>query len=250
MKKLLILVMACYGLNARSQVNESENFLYLYSDSTIYAKKIRLRPDFTGSWSLRADSRRVPIKQVKFFSNEEGFFANTRKTDLFNEVSFAERIMEGKINLYQEVTYDPIPFDLDYYHFRDRREQAVNARMFYNKGFSDLKNISYYNLSNDMADNPESLDLLKGYRKSMRIGTAMYVGAGAAFLASAITLLSNSGFKKQNTSTFGHLPDYKSKNYTVSFVLAAISGGLGLGGFLKQRSGLRNIESAFDVYNR
>ncbi|MET4080950.1 hypothetical protein ABIB40_000895 [Pedobacter sp. UYP30] len=40
MKKLLILVMACYDLNARSQMNESKDFLYLYSDSTVYEKKL------------------------------------------------------------------------------------------------------------------------------------------------------------------------------------------------------------------
>ena len=123
MKKLLLMVMACYALTARSQVNESENFIRLYSDSTIHAQKIRLRPDFLGSWTLRADSKKVPLESVKFFNNEDGFYANIRKLNFFGEVAFAERIVDGKINLYQQVIYEPIPFDMDYYRFRDRRLQ-------------------------------------------------------------------------------------------------------------------------------
>jgi len=110
MKKLLILVMACYGLSARSQENGSRNFLYLNSDSIVYAQKIRLRPDFSGSWSIRADSRKVLTSQIKFFNNEDGFFANTRELNFLGQSSFAERIVEGKINLYQEVVYDNAPF--------------------------------------------------------------------------------------------------------------------------------------------
>lgn len=250
MKKLLIIVMACYGLNARSQVNESRNFVHLYSDSTVYAQKIRLRPDFMGSWTLRADSRRIPTERVKFFSNEDGFFANTRKLNFFGEVSFAERIMDGKINLYQEVIYDPVPFEFDYYRFRDRRRETVNTRMFYNKGLSDLKRVNYDNLRADMADNQKSLDFLEGYRKSRRTGTIMYVAAGAAFIASAVTLLSGSGLKQNGFTPYGHMPNYEGKNYTGSFLLMGLGAGLGVGGYLVQASGARNIERAAEAYNR
>ncbi|RDC55452.1 hypothetical protein DU508_14280 [Pedobacter chinensis] len=249
MKKLLILVMACYGLNARSQMNDSKDFLYLYSDSTIYANRVTMRPDFSGTWSLRADSRRIPLEQVKFFNNEDGFYANTRKVDFFNSVSFAERIIEGKINLYQEVSYNSHPFDDEFYRFQTRRRQAVNTRMFYNKHFADLKKVTYNNLIIDMADRSESIDLLKGYRKSMRIGTAMYIGAGAAIIASAITLFANSGFKQIGTGT-GNMPIYKNDSSTGSFLLMGLGGGLGIGGFLIQSSGSKNIERAIDAYNR
>ncbi|KQC01962.1 hypothetical protein [Pedobacter sp. Hv1] len=250
MKKLFLIVMACYALNARSQENESRNFLYLYSDSTIYAQKVRLRPDVMGSWTLRADSRRVSTQKVKFFNNEDGFYANTRKLNFLGEVSFAERIIDGKINLYQEVTYNPIPYEIDYYRFSDRRRQAVDTRMFYNKGLSDLKKVSYKNLSKDMADNQESLDLLKSYRKSRTTGTIMYVAAGASIIASAITLLSGSGLKQNGFTPYGHMPNYETTNDTGSFVLMGLGAGLGLGGYLIQSSGSRKIERAVEAYNR
>lgn len=249
MKKLLIVVMACYGLNARSQVNESQNFVQLYSDSVIHAQKIRLRPDFLGSWSLRADSRKVPLYQVKFFSNEDGLFANTRKLNFFDEVSFSERVIEGKINLYQQVAYDPVPFEDDYHRFNHRRQQLVDNRMFYNKGYSDLKKVSYANLSMDMADNVKSLDLLAAYKKSRKTATIMYVGAGAAIIAGMVTFVSGSGFKR-TTAGFGKLSNYEPKGFTSGLLLMGLGTGLGLGGYVIQASGARNIERAIDVYNQ
>lgn len=249
MKKLLIIVMACYGLNARSQGNESENFIRLYSDSTVYAQKIRLRPDFIGSWTIRADSRKVPINQIKFFNNEDGFFANTRKLNLFDQASFAERIIVGKINLYQEVAYSAAPYEMDFYRFRDRTPQAVGRLMYYNKGYHDLKRVNYDNLSADMADNAKSIDLLANYRKSRRAGTIMYVSAGAAIVASVVTLFSGNGIK-QTGYGFGNMPNYEASNKTGSFLLLGLGAGLSLGGYLIQSSGARNIERAVEVYNQ
>ena len=248
MKKLLILVMACYGLNARSQqLNESRNFLYFYSDSTVYAQKIRLRPDFTGGWSLRADSRRVPVSQVKFFNNEDGFFANTRKLNLLGQASFAERIIEGKLNIYQEVVYDDAPIEAEYYGFRDYRRQVVNNRMFMNKSYNDLKKVNYRNLNEAMADNPKSLALLRQYRNTQIAGIAMYVAAGAAIIASGITLMSEG---KQAGTTFGGMPKYADRSYTGSFVLLGLGAGLSIGGYFVGQSGKKNIERAIDNYNR
>lgn len=250
MKKLLIIVMACYGLNARSQVNESTNFIQLYSDSTIYAQKVRLRPDFAGSWILRADSRRVPISQVKFFNNEDGFFANTRKLNLYGQISFSERIIDGKINLYQEVAYNSSPYEMDFYRFKDRRIQPVGTQMYYNKGYNDLKKVNYYNLSADMADHPKSIDLLNNYRKSRRLSTVMYVSAGAAIIASVITLFSGNDFKQNGHTPFGKLKTYEPRGKTGSFLLLGLGAGLSVGGYLTQGSGYKKIERAVEVYNQ
>ena len=235
MKKLLIVVMACYGLNARSQTNESKNFLYLYSDSTIYAQRIRLGPDFTGSWALRVDSRRMPTKEVKFFQDNNGFYANTKNLNFSGASSFAERIIDGKINLYQQVFYEDVPYEGDDHRFSGVRREVVNTRMFFNKGFSDLKRVNYDNLSLAMSDNQQSLDLLKSYRKSMNAGTAMYVAAGATALGCIATVLSDNSF---------------NNNYTGTYILLGATFGFGLGGYLIKESGKRNIRRAIENYNR
>jgi len=249
MKKLFLVVMACYAITARSQTNESKNFIYLSSDSIIYAEHVKLRPDFAGSWVLRADSRRVPLGQVKFFNNEDGFFATIQKANIFGVNSLSERIIKGKINLYQEVIYNPIPYQVDYYRFRERVPRAISTKMFYNKGYSNIKKASYASLKMDMADNPKSLDFLESYRKSKTVGIAMYVAAGAAIVGSAVTLFSGNGFKT-TAPAFGSMPKYEMKNNTGSFLLMGLGAGLGLGGYLIQASGSRNIENAIDAYNR
>lgn len=256
MKKLLIGVMACYALTTRAQVHESKNFIYFFSDSVMYAENIKLRPDFTGYLQLRADSRRVPTAQVKFFSNEDGFFANTRRLDLLNGVSFSERIIDGKINVYQKEDYDPNLYDRRYRHGRyvQRQQPSINVSMYYNKGYGDLKKANYRNLVNDMADNPESIDLLKSYRRSMNTGNMMYVAAGISGLVGMITFVtSGSGGsdmpgKNGFGSNFGS--SIKSPNFALSGILLGAGLGFTIGGLAIQRSGNRHLEMAFDRYNR
>ena len=238
-----MIVMACYALNARSQTDESRNFIYLNSDSVIQADRVRLRPDFGGSLVLRADSRRVPLEQVKFFNNEDGFFANTRKTNLFAINSFSERIVKGKINLYQEVAYDPVPYELDYYRFRDRAPRAISTRMFYNKGYSDVKKVSYASLKMDMADHPQSLDFLESYRKGKQLGTIFYVAAGTAIVAGLVNFAIAGNNQNFSIGSF-------ERSYVGSLLLIGAGAGLSLGGYLKRAEANRQMEKAIDAYNR
>ncbi len=245
-----MVVMACYGLTARAQVHESRNFLYLNSDSVIYAKRITLRPDFAGFWQLRADSRRVAPEQVKFFSNENGFFANTRRVTFGYTTEFAERIVEGKINIYQEIPYDQFLYDR-YYRYGDGPGPVVNFRMFYNKGFENLKKLNYRNLKTDMIDNPESMDMLKSYKKSINTSRMLYTAAGASFVAGIISFLAQGNeVEKPSGGGFGHGMNIKGPNITTSLVFWGLAAGFGVGGFAVQRSGSRHLENAIDVYNR
>ncbi|MBB2151353.1 hypothetical protein [Pedobacter gandavensis] len=237
MKKLLLSVMACYALTASAQVQENQNFLYLYSDSIVYAKKIQLRPDFAGYWQLRVDSRRVPVDQVKFFNNQDGFFANTRKFSLLGETAFSERIVAGKINLFQERSYDPYAYHSGHGYGENRYSRA-SLSMYYNKGFGDLKKVKYKNLAEDMADHPESMKFLNAYKKSANLSKIMYTAAGASIIGSFATLLS------------GGTSSMKSPNMAVTSILMGVGVGFAVGGFAVQVSGTRNIENAIDSYNR
>ncbi|MBC8984547.1 hypothetical protein H9X96_02005 [Pedobacter sp. N36a] len=256
MKKLLLSVMACYALSAGAQeVPDNKNYLYLYSDSIIYAKKIQLRPDFSGYWQLRVDSRRVPVDQVKFFNNEDGFFANTKKLTYARISQFSERIIAGKINLYQERPYDPFSYDRAYrngYSHRPDRYPAVDLSMYYNKGYEDIKKVSYKNLQYDMADNPESMKFLDKYRKSASRSKIMYVTAGASIIAGFVSFLTTSTGHNDRPSGFGFdkRPSLKPSNFTASYVLMGVGLGMAVGGYAVQSAGAGNIENAVDAYNR
>lgn len=243
MKKLIIIAMACYGLNTRAQSGESKNFIYLYSDSIIQARNITLRPDAFGSWQLRADSRRVPPQQVKFFSNKDGFFANTRRLSFAGVTAFSERVIEGRINLYQQTSYEPGMYN-DYHHPRHQHystRQPVDIRMYYNKGFNDLRKVSYHNLKQDMADHQESMDLLAGYRRSINTGKMMYTAAGVAIVAGLVYFLVGSERSSISAS---------ERNFAAGFALLGAGAGFALGGYVVSAKANRHLEDAIEAYNR
>lgn len=253
MKKLIIIAMACYGLSARAQVDESRNFIYLYSDSVIYADQVRLRPDITGGWQLRTESRVIPSRSVKFFNNKNGFFANTRKHAVLGRYTFSERIIEGRINLFQEVLYEERWYERRYAP-RGGAISPVDVRMYYNKGYSDLKKVNYRNLRTDMSDHPQSLDFLAAYRSSLNTRNVLYTSAGASLLASLVSFVITSKRGGQSSEDFfSRTPgsfDPKMPNFVPSFALLGIGAGLAVGGFFVDQRASRNLENAIDTYNR
>ncbi len=245
MKQLLIMVMACYALTSSAQMRQNDDFLYLFNDSVVYADRVTLRPSIYGSLQIRADSRQVPINQVKFINNRDGFFANTAKMSLIQTTSFSERVIEGKVNLFQAIP--------DEVFIRDRwnrheyvRGTTPTLRMYYNKGNGDLKKVRYHTLMEDLSDNKESIDLLNGYRKNINTSKILYVSAGVSIVAGMVAFLTaGSNQKPAFGGDFG-----KSPNFTSSYILIGLSPGLALGGYLNQLSGQRKLERAIDSYNR
>lgn len=243
MKKLLIIAMACYGLSARAQMRESRDFLYLYSDSIIYAKDIKFRPDFSGNLRVKVDSRNVPLGQVKFLNSKDGFFANTRKMGIMRTEEFAERIIEGRINVFQErsISYAPFIYNPHYAyetHYVPAPAASINSNMYYNKGYADLKRLNYNNLKRDMADNPQSMDMLYAYRRSRNATTLFYITGAASLLAGVFV------------STSEGKNAYSSANFTKGLGLGALGLGLITGGYLKTFSAKQKLENAVDIYNR
>src|SRR5690606_38001739 len=242
-------VLTCLCLNSKAQIDESRNFVYLYSDSVIYAKNIRLRHNFFNSLQLRADSKPIPLQKIKFFNNDEGFFANSKGLDAFGKIRLSERIIAGKINLYQERPYST--FD----SYRRREHNEVDVRMFYNKAYGNLKKVNYANLAVDMADNTESMDFLRSYRKNMNTSKALYIGAGASVVAALVTFFveRKEEFNHQSDLPFPDRMDNikgKKGNLGFSVGLFGIGAGLAIGGYSTHVSGLRKLESAIDTYNQ
>ncbi|TKC58469.1 hypothetical protein FBD94_17740 [Pedobacter hiemivivus] len=243
MKKLFIIAMACYGFSARAQLRESKDFLYLYSDSIIYARDIKIRPDFSGNLRVRVDSRNVPIAQVKFLNSKDGFFANTRKIGIIRTAGFAERIIEGRINVFQDRTLSYTPFVYDAHHTNEMHypsgaAPSVSANLYYNTGYADLKMLNYVNLKKDMADNPQSMDMLYAYRRSMNTTKFLYIAGAASILAAGLT------------SMGGGESAYSTSRFTTGVSLGALGLGLIAGGYLKSVAAKGKLETAVDIYNR
>ncbi|RYG29722.1 MAG: hypothetical protein EOO01_37810, partial [Chitinophagaceae bacterium] len=227
MKKLLFIALACYGLTARAQMRESRDFLYLYSDSIVYANHIKFQPDFSGNLRVQVDSRNFPIAQVKFLSTNDGYFANARRIGLFTTEAFLERIMEGRINVFQERPPVQVPFLLGALALPGTHYGAESSRplsLYYNKGFEDVKNLNYNNLKRDLADNPKSMDMLLAYKRGKNLSTMAYI-AGAASIVGAAMVATSDGRNAYSTGSF-----------TASIGLGALGLGLVAGGYFKDVS--------------
>jgi hypothetical protein len=250
MKKMLMVVMACYAFTARSQVDQSKNFIYLNSDSVIYAGTVSLRPDLLDSWTLRVDRRKIPTEHVKFVSNQDGFFARTSQPGFVSAPVFAERIIEGKINVFREISYDQVDYDWRYRHMPVANTQ-VNARNYYNRGFGDLKKLNYKNLNKDMADDTQSMDLLKNYRKSITRRNVLYTAAGASVVAGFVSLLASAGNERSRADFMsGKSPSIKRPAFLPMVLSFGAGIGFGIGGFALHKSSARTLENAIDMYNR
>lgn len=250
---MLIAVMVLYGLSAGAQMRKSDNFVYLYSDSVIYADHVRLRADFFNTLQLRADTKRIPLEQVKFFNDDNGFFANIRRLSFVRNSNFVERIIEGKINIFKEIPYTLSSFNRGHGYRRSGRNESIDMQMYYNKGYADLKKVTYTNLRMDMADDQRTLDLLEGYRKNVRTTKTLYISAGASLVAGFASFVIT-GLKEfnepMNTGFNTAASSGKSRNFAVSFALIGIGAGLATGGYINSISGLKRLEEVVDVYNR
>lgn len=251
MKRILTFVLVWASLYANAQVDESQNFVYLNSDSVIYADRVRLRPDFFNSLKLNVDGNRVAFERVKFFQSDDGLFANTTRLTTLRTRGIAERIVGGKINLFQERDIE------SFSHYRGYRysPEKISTRMFYNKAYGNLKKVNYHNLKMDMADDPQSIDLLEGYRKSTRTANIMYATAGASILAGVVALLINSDDSRQpldldniDASFERHKNDLSDMN--TGFILMGVGAGFAAGGYFIKISSLRKLEQSIDYYNR
>ncbi len=250
MKKLLVVVMACYGLNARSQTNTNRDFLYLFSDSLVQVNQVRVHQDYQGLWQVRADGRKVPIPQIKFASSADGYFANIKKMHFLGESELAERVTEGKLNIYERHNFMMRPQA----RYRYPAVRRSSKEIYYNKGFADLKRLNYANLKHDLTDNPRSMDLLEAYRKKKNTSTVMYVAAGASFVAGVVSLVSGSSnlSSSSNFNTFNstQFRSFSSKDNTAGYLLISVGLGFSIAGFTIQNAGQRHLDAAINEYNR
>ena len=250
MKPLLTLI-AVYAICSRiayAQPDESREFLYLYSDSVIYANRIDLERNYSGSLYLWADSRRIHPEQVKFFNNNRGFFANVKDFNSSGETTFSERIRKGRINLYEAKTVDWDSYDdIRYY---SRQPSVIESRNYYNKDYGALRKANYINLSEDLADNPQSMAFLHKYRSVKRTQIAMYVTAGLSLIAGIVVMQSARSDISLNPNGPGFSSDHSTKSRLLSGLLTVSAGvGLATGGYFMGPSGTKHLKRAIDAYN-
>lgn len=253
MKKFFALALLCLSVSRlHAQANYPKTFLYLYSDSIISAEQIIYESGLDGTSHFIVDSRRVHPEQVKFFQNEMGFFANTRRLDYTGQTSFSERIREGKINLYEGNFRGEHPYSY-YYSRHPEYASDTPARLnYYNIGFGGLKKATYENLRRDLVSNEESMFHLQQYQKSHSLSKKLLIAGGAAILGGLVSFVAMGSRDTRKASGFpepGWIDRTPRPNLGLS--LGLILGGAGLSGVgaLKLLKKSNYLKEAVDTYN-
>lgn len=221
---------------AFSQVDDTRNFVYFFTDSVLYGRNVELNSSFTRGLYLMCDTIKINPDQVKFFRGETGFFANTIRLKYSGTSSFCERIRRGRINLYErDVTSSSPGMYTNGRYTSGTSTRTINN--FYNKDFGNLKKANYNNLVADLSDNPESMLYLDKYKKTARKQHIFQIAGGALLVGGLVALIS-----AQNKPV-------NSPDYTPGVILIGTGAASMWVGYFVYLSKPKHLRNAIDVYN-
>jgi hypothetical protein len=164
----------------------NSNFVYLYSGNIMYGNIIESDKPFLGPLKIYVDSEKIEAYKVKFYNNETGFYANTQKISTFHDLRFTERVLDGKINFYENVRYIYVPGNYRHGFYSPSGIKRIDN--YYNKGFDDLRKANYNNLSAELAGNIKSMEYLKKYQNLNTARIFLIVAGTASIIGSFVSI--------------------------------------------------------------
>ena len=216
---------------------EGSYFAYLYNKDVVEGSDVfYANPIFKAAF-IQVDEKRYNVRSVKFYQNEEGFFANTN--GLTYSSNFAYRIETGSINLYELVreSYNPGVYNGGMWMGGGSSTRIDN---FYNIGFGNLKKATYDNLKYDLRDKPEALLHLDKYKSKQHLTYGLYAGA-AVMVIGSFALFSN---QAANTN-----PSVNGFNSAPFIGLSLGGAALGWIAYYVGLDKYRHIRDAIGAYN-
>lgn len=150
MKKITLLFFGLLCITDLYSQSEKPNSscLSLYSGRVIYSDYIQYNKPY-----FNTDKGRFFEDSVSFYMNRSGSFGNTRHLRKRNPTYFMQAVTFKNLNLYsQTVTIIA------------NNTTSTKDALVYNKGTDILKKANYKNLKFDMADNAESMRILRQVR--------------------------------------------------------------------------------------
>jgi hypothetical protein len=208
-KKLTLLILFAWAIAGGSWAQEVATssgtpfFVELQNGERVYARKLQYKsPIFKQNFFLLDDSLKYAPESIKFFQNQEGFFARLNAGRRYSD--FAQREMTGRVSTYFVLRTDynsmspSIGVGMGRYGYGGYGYGGYPTQRkvyYFSKDNAELVQMNYRNLRDALADNPGSLESLKQYKRSQNIQTAMYVvGAGLIFAGLQQSSGSNSGY--------------------------------------------------------
>lgn len=168
---------------AKSHTVELANGTSYEGDLLVYAEPIMLEPVF------QLDETAHPVKHVRFFRNNHGYFANLQYSDK-KQPGFAMRIKKGNIDLFELVdieVYGKREIDISEEDSREMRKMAQGKEFqFYCVDGKQVKKANYANLRMDLQSNATSIHNLQMFRRYQWLQRGMIL-AGSSLLISGFT---------------------------------------------------------------
>jgi hypothetical protein len=182
------------SLSTHAQKSNPRPYIQLMSGETIEGKDLIFHSSSNSESVFQLDGVMYPSKDVEFFKNKHGYFANLGRIEGFEKPSFAMRIDKGRTNLYQRI-------DIDVYGGPQLKPGSKGeglsdgtAFQYYNVGDEPLRKVGYSNMKVDLADNLGASAHLKDYRK-FRLLQFGLIGGGAGVLASSVASQAGQAFQ-------------------------------------------------------
>lgn len=189
MRLLFLTILAGYTLTGFSQKSNAKTHIQLMSGETIEGKHLSYIAPSNAEAMFQLDGMLYPSREVEFFQNKHGYFANLGRIEGFSKPGFAMCVDKGRTNLYQEI-------DIDVYGGELLQPGEGGAGLadgtkfqYYNVGQEPLRKVAYANMKVDLADNLGATAHLRDYRKFRFLQFGL-LGSGAGVLASTIAMQS------------------------------------------------------------
>lgn len=219
MGKIIIYMLLSIQFTAYAQEfnTTSKHFIYKYNGEIINAKSIDYKAPLFKKSYLQYDGHEMDTKEVQFYQVEHGFFINLKNI----RKGFAERIIKGKINLYEQTTTTTTWTNNGF--GPGMPMTTTNTTRYYNFGFGEVKTANYDNLMTDMQDNAKSIEHLSKYQKTKNRRTIWYVIGGAAMLGGMLTAIEKTGESYFDTQQFETVEETKIKPVNLTIGLAGFA---------------------------
>ena len=194
MRTTLLFIFSLLVLNADAQKRKSNHYVQLMSGETIEGKRLQYFGLSNIDPVFRLDDIMIPAKEVEFFQNNHGYFANLGRIEGFNQPQFALCIDKGRANLYQKIDIDVYGGDLLEPKYGGSDLADGTTVHFYNVGTEPVRKVGYRNMKIDLADNLGATAHLKDYRKYRFVQLGL-IGSGAGVLASTFAVQAGQPFQ-------------------------------------------------------
>jgi hypothetical protein len=185
MRILLITLATIAVIQAAAQKTSPRNHIQLMSGETIEGKDLIYLAPSNAESLFQLDGVMYPARDVEFFRNKHGYFANLGRIEGFDKPSFAMCIDKGRTNLYQRIDIEVYGGNLLQPGVNGEGLSDGTSFQYYNVGDEPLRKVGYSNLKVDLADNLGATAHLKDYRKFRFLQVGL-IGSGVGVLASSV----------------------------------------------------------------